>query len=339
MTENKRIAVDLAKSKSFKRPFDFFRGFEIAMVVIFVAVLISAGIFGAPGSRELTIKNWAQVSPTDFALTATRELAGIDGDDSNGPPYNLLSKGESLGPISLQRLTGIDIPVDPAQSFVILPLTASVQEGVYSAIGVIGGLGTKEQSKAFEGFLIGQKAKLSEAITLWNSARATEQGQWTSSYISALESVGDRQKILPDPKFGPVKTLTDELLFLAQAGTLDGILAANNAPYSSDFTVPMLFIGDSQYIHDQVRAARLDGKRTAISSGSGSYPGQFWLIPYSSWFSMEPFASSKNADIEVSAIVLFICLFTIFIPKMPFINTLMRKFPFRNVPPRRKNYR
>jgi hypothetical protein len=335
MTISNMISVDLADSIKHRTPAAFVRNLVVAFVPVLVLILLCAAFLGAPQSRELTLQDWAQASPTDFVLTAAEELVGTSHNDSFGPPYNSLSQGESLGPIRLQRFGGLGVPIIPAQDFVIEPLKINIVEGVYSAIGAYRGLSNKAQGQALMGALGNEKANLNSALRDWVNASIAQQIKWTKRYISALNSVGNRQKILTDPAFGPVKILTDELLFLAQAGTLDGILTTQNSPYATDFTKTMLFLGDGNFIQDSVRTAHLDSKRLALSSGTNSYPGQFWLIPYSSWYSIKPFSSSKNADIEVSAIVLLICLATIYLPKIPIFSTLPRVLPFHHARSRR----
>jgi len=154
---------------------------------------------------------------------------------------------------------------------------------------------------------------------------------WTNNYIKALQSTNNRESLVDDPTFGPVKTLTDALLTMAQSGALDGLLTTEFRPYPSDFTKPALFLGDGTYITKQAQAAFLEGHRMAVASGTNSFPGQFWLTPYAFWYSVKPFSTSRNADIEVFAILLIICLSTLYFPKIPVLNKLPRLLPFQRL--------
>jgi hypothetical protein len=320
-----------------ERRFDFFKGYVIALVLITTLTLIGAAIFGAPQSREISLQDWAIAAPTDFILTASDELAGSGTHDSHGPPYNLLSQGESLGPINLQKLGGLHIPLDPANQFVIEPLQFSQKEGVYAAIGKLRDLSTSAQVETVKGFVDDQKAAVAAALLQWRAANSIQHTSWAQNYSTVLEEAGIREKVGVNPAYGPVRTLTDALLFLAQAGSLDGILTTEYSPHSSDFTGPSLFLGDGKYIAEQAKAAFEDGNRMAVDSGTNSYPGQFWLTPYAFWYSIKPFSSSKNADIDVFAILLIIGLSTIFLPKIPLLNRIPRALPFHRIQRRRKN--
>ena len=69
----------------------------------------------------------------------------------------------------------------------------------------------------------------------------------------------------------------------------------------------------------------------AVASGTKSFPGQFWLTPYAFWYSIKPFSTSGNADIDVFAILLIICLLTLYFPKIPVLNKLPKLLPFQNL--------
>ena len=312
-------------------PAKLYRGTVVALIPILAIAILCAGFFKAPESGQRSLQDWANAAPTDFVLTAAFELANQKGKGSNGPPYNLLDRGQSLGPIDPQAHTDLGIPIDPGNDFVISPLQVSQTQGVYAAIGKFRGLSTDAQIRLIEGFVKGQGKAIGGALGKWTSATSSQQAAWTTSYINALGGKNNRETLEDDPSYGPVKTLTDALLFLAQAGTLDGLLTTQQGPYPSDFTKPALFLGDGKWIAEEAQSAFLDGHRMAVASGTNSFPGQFWLTPYAFWYSVKPFSTSRNADIEVFAILLIICLLTMYLPKIPGLPKLVRFLPFQNL--------
>ena len=57
---------------------------------------------------------WAQSPPDDVVTTAASELAGTSASATYGPPYNRASEGQKIGPIPLQKLGGVRLPVNSA---------------------------------------------------------------------------------------------------------------------------------------------------------------------------------------------------------------------------------
>ncbi len=319
------------KGGNFCGPAKLYRQTALALIPVLALTILCAGFFKAPQSRERSLQDWATASPTDFVLTAARELSNAEGKGSNGPPYNRLGEGQSLGPIDPQNHTGLGTPIDPANDFVIYPLQASTSEGVYAAIGKFRGLNAEAQTRLIEGFVQGQGKAIDAALGRWDLATLHQQKEWTANYIDVLGSTNSRESLVDDPSFGPVKTLTDALLFLAQSGTLDGLLTTQFSPYPSDFTMPALFLGDGTYLDHEGQTAFLDGSRMAVASGTKMFPGQFWLTPYAFWYSVKPLSTSNNADIEVFAILLIICLLTLYFPKIPGVNKAPRLLPFHGL--------
>ncbi len=323
--------VKILKGGNLHGPAKLYWGTAVALIPVLALTILCAGFFKAPQSRERSLQDWANATPSDFVLTAAKELANVKGKGSNGPPYNMLEEGHSLGPIDPQNHTGLGVPIDPANDFVIYPLQASASEGVYAAIGKFRGLSAEAQARFIEGFVQEQGKAIDTALGKWTSATLRQQKKWTASYINVLQRTNNRESLVDDPSFGPVKTLTDTLLFLAQSGSLDALLTTQYSPYPSDFTKPALFLGDGTYLAHEAQAAFLDGDRMAVASGTKSFPGQFWLTPYAFWYSVKPFSTSNNADIEVFAILLIICLLTLYFPKIPGVSKLPRLLPFHTL--------
>jgi len=102
------------------RRYDLLKEFVIALVVVTILSGALAGIFSSPDRNAVTIANWAKTNPLDFVTTAVSELDGTSTTATYGPPYNhTAGAGQKIGPVSLQRLAGVHIPVDAAHDFVL----------------------------------------------------------------------------------------------------------------------------------------------------------------------------------------------------------------------------
>ncbi|MDP1721429.1 MAG: hypothetical protein Q8L08_10625 [Candidatus Nanopelagicaceae bacterium] len=334
----KRSEERLEYLKPFALPFNLYRSATFALIPLGALILLLAGLFGGPFSSELTLQEWAKSAPADFVYTASQELAEVPGKGSNGPPYNSLDEGEHLGPINLQRLGGLDIPINPAQEFVIGPLKVSQDEGVFAAIGELRNLAAGEQKESFSSFVEDQKAALGAALGVWERASADQRKEWAKNYLLTLDATGYRQDVADDPAIGPVRILTQALLYLAQAGILDGLMTTKYSVHPSDFTAPALFLGDGKYFAEATSNNKFNENKMALTNGIDSFPGQFWLRPYSLWYAIKPFSTSKNADIEVFAIMVIYTLFFIYLPKIPLLNQLPRLLPFHPDRRRRRGY-
>lgn len=331
MNTSQKTTIDLARSSYSNERFNFTKGILLALVPITILTLLLSGFLGVPFSREISLKDWAKAAPVDFLLTTAQELANQADKGSNGPPYNLLSAGERLGPINLQDFGGLDLALDPASEFVIGPLEVGQQSNVFAAIGAVRDLSISAQTEAFKKFITAQNASVGKSISEWKNASSSQQSAWTTRYMAAMKKAVSPRKILPDSPFGPVQELTQALLQMAETGTLDGIMVTKYTSHPSDFTAPALFLGDGKYFQDVVYSHGIDQSRMALSTGTDSYPGQFWLRPINIWYSMKPFSTSKNADIEVFFILLIVFVGLVYLPKIPVLNRTPRLLPFHRV--------
>lgn len=331
MSTTKERNVDLAKWSGPKRPFDLFKGLAIVLVPLTLLVVMCALVFGSPDVRAVTLQDWAQAEPTDFLMTATGELAGTTTSATYGPPYNNGGEGQTLGPLKLQKLFGIRIPINPANDFVAEPLKASLEARAYMALGQWANTNAKEQTKLAMKYIADQNAGLSAALEQWTSASTGQQSKWATQYKVALEKEGDRSKIATDPVYGPVPIMVSSLLGLAQGGILDGILTTKSSPYPSDFTRPLLFLADGQYLGKLASVQHLNGKGLGLVNETGSYPGQFWLLPVTLLYQIEPFKSSHNANAEILLVRLLEILILIYLPKIPILNKIPRWIPLHRV--------
>jgi len=276
------------------RQYDLIKEIAIATLVVGFLALSLAALFSSPDEKALTMQSWSIEAPADFAQTAAGELAGTTTSASYGPPYNTNGSGQNIGPVNLGKIAGVRIPIDPAKSFVIEPLSIEPSDAIKAA------------------------------ITQWSSASADQSSKWATSYADALTKDG-KATTLADPTgtFGPVPTLVTGLLGMAQSGALDGALTTRDTPLPTNFTKPLLFLADSgTYFPDKAAAQHLSGDQWGVMNETGSWPGQSWLWLYSLWYQIEPFKSSGNADILVMSLMGVLSLGLIFLPLLPIISRI-----------------
>jgi hypothetical protein len=281
--------------------YDLVKELFIAMGAVGVLALIGAAILSSPDVSPVTIATWSQSDPVNFVTTATGELAGSTTSAGYGAPYNSVGPGQSWGPIAPQKWFGVRIPIDSANTFVIQPL----------------------QRASFS------NTDLGTSLSTWQSASADKQAAWLDAYTKALANatVSDGKVAVATGDYGPIPVMMSNLLGVAQSGGLDGLLAINGRFYQTDYTLPLLFMGDGAYLSGLAAQANLTGSLWGMMNETGSYPGQTWLWLYTMWYQVPPFTSttgflgfnSSNADL---GIILLMTLLTVALALVPFIPIL-----------------
>jgi hypothetical protein len=117
------------------------------------------------------------------------------------------------------------------------------------------------------------------------------------------------------------------LLTLAQAGGLDGAMLTSKQFYQTDYTKPLLFMGDGAVLANRAQADHLLGNQWGMMNETGSYPGQSWLWLYTFWYQIKPFSTSANADILVMTIMGVLSLAFILVPLIPGVRDIPRWIP------------
>ena len=298
-----KLMVDPSKKWSGPyRKYDIIKEGVIAVVIVgFLAGLLSI-LFSSPDEPALTLKSWAREAPADFALVATTELAGTSGSATYGPPYNSNGNGQHWGPIKLQDWAGVRIPIDPANDFVIKPLSESTNQSALSAIAT------------------------------WKSSSSKNQIAWATAYADALEKSGKEKVADETNSYGPVPEIIDSLASMAKSGELDGALAASDTNLPTNFTKPLLFLADSEgYFGEKATAEHLQGDQWGVMNETGSWPGQTWLWLFSFWYQVEPFKSSDNADTIIMTIMGMLTLSLALVPVLPVIRKIPYKIPIHRI--------
>ncbi len=136
--------------------------------------------------------------------------------------------------------------------------------------------------------------------------------------------------VVPAAKDGPVPVMLASELTMARNGGLDTDLLAQRSFYGTDFTKPLLFMGDGAYFSSQAEAMSLTGEQWGVMNETGSYPGQPWLWLYTLWYQVPGFFPSSSEYRPLIAIEMT-GLASLLLPAIPFIPGL-RDIPQPNIP-------
>jgi hypothetical protein len=278
-------------------PYDLAKEFLIALVVVVILVVGLAVLFGSPDDKPVTVRSWSTADAVDFAQTAATELDGTSGTATYGPPYNVNGTAQSIGPISPAKWMGVHHPIDTAQDFVIGPLST-----------------------------LPDNPQVTAALNSYKSASATQQAAWTAAYEKAVANATftHGRLVVPRGNYGPVATLIAEETSMARSGALDGALLSSRQFYGTDYTKPLLFIADGQYLANLADNQHLSGDQWGMMNETGSYPGQAWLWLYTLWYQVPPMNSSSNGDLQVFAIMIVLTLLLAILPFIPGLRSIPR---------------
>ncbi len=141
---------------------------------------------------------------------------------------------------------------------------------------------------------------------------------------------------------GPFPELLSSLLGMARSGGLDAALVTHGSFYSSDYTNPIMFLGDSwkaqkadSYCGHIVTAEHLEGSQCGVMNEAGSWPGQpwlwLWLWLYTMWYPVPLMNNSSNGDVEVIAIMAVCSLGLLLLPFIPGLRSIPRWVPLHRV--------
>jgi hypothetical protein len=299
MTSKKfRPDVDAPEWKGGHSPYDIIKEGVIALVVVAVLTVLLAVVFGSPDEAAITVKAWSTHDPMDFAATALSELNGTSGTAQYGAPYNTAATGQQLGPLTLAKWVGARIPINTVNEFVIDPLKS----------------------------LPGQTA-LSTDLSQWSSASSSTRSQWVTTYTKAANQmkIVSGQLVVPTTNAGPVPVMMADLLQMARSGALDQALITQNGFYTTDYTLPLLFLADGTYMANLAQKQHLTGDQWGMMNETGNYPGQAWLWLYTFWYQVSPMNSSGNGDILVWGIMMVLSAGLLLMPFIPGLRSIPRK--------------
>jgi hypothetical protein len=294
-------------------PYDLIKELTYALVGVAVLGILLAAAFSSPDVPPVTIAAWAQGDPVDFVTTATAELSGSTTSEGYGAPYNNAGGEQSWGPLAPQIWFGQRLPIDSANAFVIQPLK-------YASYG---------------------NTDLGTALYTWSTTKADQQTKWLNAYTDALgkATVTDGKVTVATGDYGPLPTMMNNLLGVAQAGGLDGLLLVNGRFYQTDYTQSLLFMGDGTYLSGLATQANLTGSQWGMMNETGQYPGQTWLWLYTAWYQVWPFTSdtgflglsAHNADLGIVFLMTVLTAALALVPFIPGLRDIPRWLPIHRL--------
>jgi hypothetical protein len=283
-------------------PYDLIKEVAIALVGTLALVLVLAAVLSSPDVPSVTIQSWAQKQPVDLVTTATGELAGSTVSSAYGAPYNGGSGSvQSLGLVAPQAWAGTRLPVDPAQDFVLKPLQAA-------------SAGNTE---------------LGAALSTYSGANDSQRSAWLDAYSKALKDgkEDNGRVVVAGGDYGPLPVMMASLLQIARAGALDGYLLSSGGFYQTDYTRPLLFMGDGTYLSSLAQDQHLLGSQWGMMNETGSYPGQTWLWLYTVWYQIPPYNGNANADLMVVLTIGVLSAALVLVPFIPGVRDVPRWIP------------
>ena len=304
-------AADAAQWRGPTRRYDILKEGTIATAIVFVLVMLLAGILSSPDVPPVTVSSWAKVAPADFMGTAASELAGTSETANYGPPYNHGTTNVQRVGVSWQLLTGVHQAINPAETFVLAPLTT----------------------------IAPTDPALAHALHTYQSASSAQQQAWSQAYLNAVVNVtfDSGTPIVPKAADGPVPVLVATELTLARSGALDADLLAQQPFYGSNYTKPLLFLEDGSYFASQAHAMHLTGAQWGVMNETGSYPGQPWLWLYTLWYQVPGFRTSANVDLIAIYMTAIGTLLLLSVPFIPGLRDIPRLIPVHRLIWRRWN--
>src|SRR5215831_1523164 len=293
--------ADAAPWRGPTRRYDIIKEGTIATTVVLGLTLLLAGLLSSPDVPSATVASWAKAAPADFLTTAATELNGTSGSATYGPPYNNGTDGvQSLG-FAPAKITGVTQPINTAQDFVLQPL----------------------------GKLTATNPRLAAAVAAYNAAPPAQQMAWADAYLKAVPHVKfvGGLPVVPTAAAGPVPVMLATELTMARSGALDADLLANRSFYGTNFTKPLLFMGDGTYFEGKATSMNLSGDQWGVMNETGSYPGQPWLWLYTLWYYVPGFSASANVDMIAVYLTGLATILLLLVPFIPGLRDIPRWIP------------
>jgi hypothetical protein len=283
------------------RRYDILKEGTIAAVVVLGLTVLLAALLSSPDVPSATVASWAKTAPADFLTTAATELNGTSGSATYGPPYNNGTDGVQSLLFAPAKITGITQPINAAQDFVTGPL----------------------------GKLAPTSPQLTTALATYNAATPAQRLAWANAYLKAVGHVKfvNGTPVVPAAADGPVPVMLASELTMARSGALDADLLANRSFYGTNFTKPLLFLGDGTYFADKATSMNLSGDQWGVMNETGSYPGQPWLWLYTLWYYVPGFSASANVDMIAVYLTGLATILLLAVPFIPGLRDIPRWIP------------
>ena len=282
-------------------PYDLVKEFLWACGIMTVLVVVLSVFFSSPDVPPLTLQSIARDTPQIFVQSSLDSLDGNSDIASYGPPYNNQTGSvQYIGPISIQKLFGVRIPVNTAQDFVLGPLAQ----------------------------IASNKPAVDTALRTYESASPARQADWTAAYDSALSKALTHGSTLRVQacSCGPVPLMMASLLGAAQGGAMDGLLLTSGHFYQTDFTRPLLFM-QNDAVDNEATQLNLQGSQWGAMNETGNYPGQAWLWLFTLFYQIPPYTTAWAANTDVLAVltITILSMILLFVPWIPGLRRIPKK--------------
>lgn len=288
------------------KPYDMVREGLFVLTGVAALIIVLAAAWGFPRIPPLTMKEVANTAPIAFTKRTFSYFTGQSGLQSYGPPYTRdFANAQRVGPICPACWAGVAHPIDFRKALVMTPLKSAAI--VSPAVGT--------------------------ALASYDKATPAQKRAWNDAYGKALDKASARggQITLPPGDYGPVPTLMDGMLKLAQAGLLEGALSQSvhpdYAPYNMDYTLPLYYMGGGQIMGTVANHFDEQGDEWGMAHVAGTYPGAWWLWPYTFLYQIPAIGNSPNADLIAGMIVAAFSMILFFLPFVPGLNRLPYVLP------------
>jgi Cytochrome b(N-terminal)/b6/petB len=294
-------AADAAPWRGPTRRYDIIKEGTIASLVVLVLTVALAWLLSSPDVPSATVQSWAKAAPADFLTTAATELNATSGTAGYGPPYNNSTDGVQKLGFAPAKILGVTQPINTAQDFVLGPLAK----------------------------LTATNPALAAALASYKSAPRAQQMAWASAYLTAVGHVRfvGGIPVVPPAADGPVPAMLATELTMARSGALDADLLANRSFYGTNFTKPLLFLGDGSYFEGKATSMNLSGDQWGVMNETGSYPGQPWLWLYTLWYYVPGFSASANVDLIAVYLTGLATILLLAVPFIPGLRDIPRWIP------------
>lgn len=230
--------------------------YPLLAVVLLALVVVLAVAVGSPNAQRASIKQAATSDPGGAVLAFTQELDGTSSSSDNAQEYGV---------------------GDPAQVFVVQPVTAALPllRGGVSVSGL----------PSLDG------SAIKSALASYTGASSEQQQAWAGAYDDALGTLmpppsDDDMAPAASPKyagiggltgdFGPVPTLVETGLFLAQSGYLQQDLQSVDPGHS--FHLVNIWLYDHPGLLNTAIAQGLTDDQWGMVKERGFSVGPWYLI-------------------------------------------------------------
>lgn len=285
--------------------YDILKEGTIATIIVFVLIVLLSSLMSSPDLPPLTISTWANQAPDDFMATAANELSGTSETATYGQPYNNGSSNVQGIGISWQKMSGIQEPINTAQTFVLSPLAK----------------------------IAPTDTSLATALNMYQNASSSQQQSWDQAYQTAVAKVtfNSGVPVVPTADDGPVPLIIATELTLAQSGALDADLLAQQPFFGTNYTKPLMFLEDGSYFAAQAKAQNLTGSQWGVMNETGRYPGQPWLWLYTLWYQLPWFSTSPNVDLIAIYLTSLGTILLLAVPFIPGLRDIPRLIPIHRL--------